>query len=358
MNSNNVTKLVSGNSSIIIGDGIINELENLFLLSNYSKVAVLTDSNVVKYWLPTLENILHNKIQPIIIPSGEIYKTISQTEFIWNAMFKKGLDRHSLLINIGGGVICDIGGFAASTFMRGIDFLQIPTSLLAQVDAGFGGKTGINFNSIKNGIGIFKQPIGILIDTNTLSTLPEREFIASFSEIIKHGLIQDKIYFSNATSKYPKDFSNSELTDLIKGSVNIKLKVVEEDPLELGLRKILNFGHTIGHAIESNSLQTDNHLLHGEAIAIGMVAESKISQLLGNISEMDFIKIKNSIVNSGLPSKVNNISTDKILEIMHFDKKNINGNLLFSLITEIGKAKYDVTVPLNIIKESIDYIRK
>ncbi len=339
---------------IIIGKNLLTKINKLFDLQKFSKIAVLTDVNIPMPLVYKLEKSFRKKLIKIIIPAGEKEKNIETVKIIWEKMFEMGLDRKSLVINLGGGVVCDMGGFAASTFMRGIDFLNIPTTLLAQVDAGVGGKTGIDFLNIKNGIGIFKDPIGTIIDVETLKTLPKRELTAAFGEIIKHGVISGREYFDLATSKKPGEFDQNELIEIIKQSIKIKSNIVKKDPKEDGLRKVLNFGHTIGHAIESLSWKTNKPLLHGEAVAIGMIIESNLaSSNCVSCTAEDFLLIKKAIINAGLPIKIKMANSEEILKIILTDKKNIRGEILFSLPERIGKIVPNVRVPKELIKKSL-----
>ncbi|PIQ72410.1 3-dehydroquinate synthase [Candidatus Roizmanbacteria bacterium CG02_land_8_20_14_3_00_36_15] len=341
---------------IIIGNNLLSKINQLFDFDRFSTVAVLTDTNVAKHWLLTVKRSLKQKISEIIIKQGEKEKNIKTVRKIWGKMFENGLDRQSLLINLGGGVICDMGGFAASTFMRGIDFINIPTTLLAQVDASVGGKNGIDFQGIKNSIGIFENPMGVVIDVSTLKTLPKRELVSAFGEIIKHGVISGRKYFDLVTSKIPEEFSQEELIRIVKQSVEIKSNIVKEDPEENNLRKVLNFGHTIGHAIESLSWKTNKPLLHGEAVAVGIIAESKLSNLLGMLSKKDFLTIEKTICQTGLPTRIENLSINDILRIMAFDKKNTNKKILWSLPEKIGKVNVNIEAPNNLIIRAIESI--
>ncbi len=335
----------------IIGKNLLEKIDNLFDFSKFSKIAVLTDENIPKSLANKIEKSLNKKLIKIIIPAGEKEKNIETVKIIWEKMFEAGLDRQSLLINLGGGVICDMGGFAASTFMRGIEFVNIPTTLLAQVDASVGGKTGIDFEEIKNAIGVFKKPLTVIIDVITLKTLPKRELVAAFAEIIKHSIIDSQTHFELVTAKRPEDFNQNELLKIIKKSVQLKSKIVEKDFKETtGLRRIVNFGHTVGHAIETLCLRKKISLLHGEAVAIGMVAESKLAHLIGMLSEKDLFSIEKAISNAGLPTKINNLLIKDVLQIMSFDKKNINGEILFSLPERIGKVVPNVKISQTIIK--------
>ena len=323
--------------NIIIGKNLLTKINKLFDLKRFSKIAVLTDENIPKSLVDMIQKSINKKLIKIIIFAGEKEKNIETVKKIWKQMFDGGLDRRSLLINLGGGVVCDMGGFAASTFMRGIDFLNVPTTLLAQVDAGIGGKTGIDFIDIKNGIGIFKDPIGTIIDVETLKTLPKRELTAAFGEIIKHGVISGREYFNLVTSKKTEEFDQDELIEIIKRSIEIKSDIVKKDPKEDGLRKVLNFGHTIGHAIESLSWKTNNPLLHGEAVAIGMVAEARLSG-------KDLLIIEESLKKIGLPVKVKNIKSEDIMNMILTDKKNSAGKINWSLPKKIGKVEINIEV--------------
>lgn len=347
----------------IIGKNLLTKINKLFNLKKFSKIAVLTDENIQMSLMSQISQIkksLNRELVTIAIPAGESQKNIETVKNIWKKMFENGLDRKSLLINLGGGVVCDIGGFAASTFMRGVDFLNIPTTLLSQVDAGIGGKTGVDFVDIKNGIGIFKDPIGTIIDVETLKTLPKRELIAAFGEIIKHGVISGREYFDLVTSKKPEEFTTGELIIIIKKSIKIKSEIVKKDFKEDSLRKVLNFGHTIGHAIESLSWRTDKPLLHGEAVAIGMVIESSLacpsqpiltSEVRTRVAE----QIKKAVVNAGLPTKIKMINLEEILKIILADKKNINREILMSLPRRIGKVIPNIKISSEKIRSAIDH---
>lgn len=366
---------------IIIGSHILNTFSQHVEISKYSHIAVISDKHVTNY-VTQLKKSINQTVIEIIITPGEQAKSIHTVEYIWKQLHENSFDRKSLVINLGGGVIGDMGGFAAATYMRGVDFLQIPTTLLAMVDASVGGKLGVDFEGYKNLIGSFAQPIGVLIDVETLATLPDRQFIAGFAEIIKHGLIADKNYFDLVTSKKPRYFSQDELIGIIEGSCRIKAKVVEHDEQESGLRKILNFGHTVGHAIESLSLKdsrpfaarrggdpdpgtagsrraggvSHSSLLHGEAIAIGMVAEAKLSQLSGFMNGQEFNQIKIALSNAGLPTAYKTSSLDAVRDYMNRDKKNHNGIIKWTLLKKLGEATFDQEVAANIVETAVQTI--
>lgn len=314
--------------------------------TKHSKIFVLTDKQCRRFFLKKIARALSMKPVVIVVSSGEQAKQIETVQSIWKALHKNGCDRKSLLINLGGGAICDVGGFAASTFMRGIDFMNIPTTLLAQVDASMGGKTGIDFEGVKNLVGTFSRPIKTIIDIDLLKTLPAREFIAGFAEIIKHGLIADAEYFRMVTSKHPLRFTRSEMVKIIARSRKIKSAIVASDPKEAGARKLLNFGHTVGHAIEALSLETQQPLLHGEAVAIGMVAEAEISESVGYVRAADVELIRSVIERAGLPTSARSFSSKEIERKMRSDKKNEGGVINFTLLKKIGKAVINQTIEL------------
>lgn len=326
--------------SQIVIDDIQVSLRQFFKENSYTKVAVLVDENTQEHCYPMIQGLLaeHMVIQ---ITSGEINKNLETCQIIWEALTNEGFDRKSLLINLGGGVIGDMGGFCAVTFKRGIDFINIPTTLLAAVDANVGGKLGIDFQGFKNHIGFFKDPNAVLIDPVFLQTLSQKELRSGFAEVIKHGLITDKDYFEQVAKT---GLEQNNWLAVIAHSVEIKNEVVKQDPREAGLRKILNFGHTIGHAIESYYLDTKNHLLHGEAIAIGMICEAYVSKKLLSLEETDLREICDTILSIYPDLRIEKKDFTSIIKLMYQDKKNVGNFLNHSLLYEIGRAGYDVAV--------------
>ncbi len=319
-----------------------------------SKTFVLVDENTEKYCLPLLKEHISVTLDEVItIPSGEKNKVLGTCEKIWRRLFNLKADRKSLLINLGGGVIGDMGGFCASTYMRGIPFLQIPTTLLSQVDASTGGKLGIDYHDLKNSIGIFHNPVSVLIEPEFLKTLPHRELRSGYAETIKHALIYDAKLWK--VCKDIEDLSQVRWTDIIIQSLQIKKDIVEKDPLEKGQRKILNFGHTIGHAIESVMMQEDKSLLHGEAIAIGMVAEAHLSYTYGYLGEADLEEISAYIVNMYGKQELNKTLFKAFLQKMKHDKKNIRQAINFTYLKSIGKGVFDQGANPQEIKESLQY---
>ncbi len=338
---------------IFIGVGLIEKIGSLINGAKYTKAVIVTDRNVPTSLAKSLRAALPIEASVAALDAGEQQKDLKSVQKVWEKLQNFGCDRKSLVINIGGGVIGDIGGFAASTFMRGIDFLQIPTTLLAQVDAGVGGKVGINFLGIKNLIGSFRQPIAVIIDVGALSSLPKREFVSGFGEIIKHGAIADKKYFQFATSKKPQEFSQQELIKIIEKSCQIKARLVSRDEKEEGPRRLLNFGHTVGHAIEALSQEISHPLLHGEAVSIGMAAEGRISKLLGLLSDEEYANLEQSIIQAGLPIEVPGFNVNEIMEKIKSDKKNEKGETNWTLLQNIGKAIYNQKVDDSIVRKAL-----
>lgn len=325
-----------------------------------STVFILTDNNTKAYCLPILlDKISFPKTPEILtIPSGEDQKNIKSCLYLWKKLSKKQGDRKSLLINLGGGVITDLGGFIASTFKRGISFINIPTSLLAMVDAAIGGKNGIDLDSIKNQIGVINQPHSIIINTIFLKTLPKSEVTSGYAEMLKHGLIDSSDYWSRVKDCDFGDDANTSA--LIWESIEIKNKVVSLDPNEQGLRKTLNYGHTLGHAIESYFLNSNGKksLLHGEAIAVGMILATYISSKLLDFPK-DLLQNITTVILSSFP-KISfvNEDIDAIIKLLIYDKKNDNGKIQFVLLADIGIYKINCEVPNTIILEAFDFYKK
>jgi 3-dehydroquinate synthase len=353
-NLNDMQEIKTINYSIFINDS--ESMKRTIHDAGYSKVIVLVDENTEKYCLHKILFLLPENTSFIRIPSGESHKNISTCQVIWQNLLNIGADRHSLLINLGGGVLCDMGGFCAATYMRGIDFIQVPTTLLSMADASIGGKLGVDFMSYKNMVGLISEPKAVYVFPDFLETLPYEELRSGFAELLKHGLIADKEVWDELSSA--KDISSMDYQKIIPRSINIKRKITEEDPGEKGCRKILNFGHTIGHAIESYWLQSSAPLLHGEAVAIGMVSEAYISYMLGQISELELFEIRGSILHifGHHPKYVKPV--DKILNFMKNDKKNKGDSLRLALLDPIGKACFDKEVSQEMIINSLIFYKE
>ncbi|WP_333879087.1 3-dehydroquinate synthase, partial [Flavobacterium sp.] len=295
-------------------------------------------------------------IEIIEIEAGENEKNINTCVEIWTILTDLGADRKTLLINIGGGVITDIGGFVASTFKRGIDFINIPTTLLAMVDASIGGKNGVDLGNLKNQIGVINSPKLVLVDSEYLATLPQNEMRSGLAEMLKHGLIYDAGYWSQFKDLNQVDFA--DLDSLIHRSIAIKNEIVMQDPTENGIRKALNFGHTLGHAIESYFLENPEKkpLLHGEAIAVGMILESHLSWQKGLLQENDYYEIKSVINHVFEPVIFEENDLKPILDLLIHDKKNEYGKIQFTLLDGIGKTKINQEIDNEMITASFfDY---
>ena len=337
--------------NIYIASNSLPELQKFLL--NHSKIFVLVDENTKKHCLKKL-SIDNYQLTIIQIKSGEKNKNLRTCEKIWKELSKHNADRKSLLINLGGGVITDIGGFCASTYKRGIDFINVPTTLLSQVDASVGGKTGIDFLGYKNQIGTFSFPKTVFVNPDFLKTLNKRELISGFAEVIKHGLIADKDYWRKINTSSPALFLKEKGEEIISHSIEIKNKIVSADPYEKGERKKLNFGHTIGHAVESASLKTKKPLLHGEAIAIGMICEAYLSRKILGLSNEELNAITSFITSVFHPKKINT-STKTLVGLMKQDKKNKDSEINFTLLSSIGKAEINNSCAEDLIEESIGF---
>lgn len=333
-----------------------------FLSSNsFSQTFVLVDENTKRHCYALLASLLpsHHIIE---INSGEENKTLSTCELIWNKLTAENADRKTLLINLGGGIIGDLGGFAAGCYKRGIAFIQIPTTLLAMVDASVGGKTGIDFNGFKNQIGLFNQPAAVFIHPPFLKTLLERELISGFAEVIKHYLIADSTAFNQLLTYNPQPASSAgglatlDWNSIVERNVNIKSFIVEQDPHEQGIRKALNFGHTVGHAIETYFLKSGNKkLLHGEAVAAGMICESFLSEKLNLITAIELVSISKLLPHYFKLPSIPKSSFDEILELMKQDKKNKANQFQFTLLKGIGNYSINNSVEENVLVESLNY---
>lgn len=342
---------------IFIGEELLANLPQLIGFDQYSKVGVLMDTHVATAALPLLQPHLPHDVVEIQVEPGEQNKSIANIQIIWQQLLEHGFDRKSVLINFGGGMIGDLGSFAANTYMRGISIIQMPTTLLSMVDASVGGKTGINFGTVKNCVGTFAHPKLVLMDVGLLRTLPDREFNSGFAEIIKHGLIADPDYFAFATLKKPREYTQPELMNLIETSCKIKSKIVSEDVNEVsGKRKFLNFGHTIGHAIESLMIEANVPLLHGEAVAIGMVAEAQLSFIKNNITPEHVEKLRTALVHAGLPTSIKNIQPESIMNMIKKDKKNNFGKVKWTLLRTLGQAVADCDATEAEVKTAIQAI--
>jgi 3-dehydroquinate synthase len=319
-------------------------------------IFILCDNQTQKHCLPLLQtHIPFDFVEDVLVmKSGEGYKNIETSIYLWQKLLNKNADRNAVLLCLGGGVVCDMGGFVAATFKRGIDYVFIPTSLMAQVDASIGGKTAVNFNGIKNQIGFFHQPKGLYIIPKFLTTLPKKEILSGFAEMLKHGLIADKTYW-----KELKNICNSSQMiqpELIKKSITIKTSICNADIYDVGERKKLNFGHTMGHALEAFFLLSSNKLSHGEAVAMGMIAESHISYQKKMINKEELTSITHVLCHFFTPHLIEKKNYTTILSFLQKDKKTINDKMNFTLLNKIGNAVIDNRVNQDEIAAAMDYL--
>lgn len=355
-------RLKSQSYDVLIGAGLLRhagrEVRRL-LPSRESRVFVVTSPNLRRRWGGPLEKSLQQAKLPYLVlemNDGEPSKHLASVEQLAEQMVRAGADRKSLVVAFGGGVVGDSAGFLAAIFLRGVPVVQIPTTLLAQVDASIGGKTGVNLRAGKNLIGAFHQPRAVLVDPEVLSTLSDREFRAGLFESLKCGVIRDKKLFDFMVSRAPQILKrdNTALRRIITDSIQVKAQVVSADEKESDLRRILNFGHTVGHALEAATGYS--HLLHGEAVAWGMIAAATIASDAGVCSEETAKQIKSAVLAYG-PLPPVTCETDEVLDRMAADKKTVAGSVHFVLPQKIGKVKISSDIPVGIVRHAVEQIR-
>ena len=340
---------------ISILDQDFSQLNNFITDLKPTQLLILVDENTHEHCLPTLLGNLETEIpfEIIEIEAGEVMKTLETAAQLWEILTEFETDRKALMINLGGGVITDMGGFIASTYKRGIPFINIPTTLLGMCDASIGGKTGIDHQFLKNIIGTFAHPEQIFVFPEFLQTLPFEELRSGFAEMLKHGLITDEKHWTDLISI--EELTAEHVFPFIERSMKIKQNVVEQDFTEQNIRKTLNFGHTIGHALESLFLLKGRPIMHGEAVALGMICETKISFLQDLISEETSNEIVSNIQKYYPHLNISEFSVEEIVHLMKNDKKNSAGNINFSLLTGIGRSTFNCSVSLENMKTSLLY---
>lgn len=342
-------------SDIFFSEDSIPKAQLFFNDFKNQKIFILVDTNTKRYCLDKFLSFFPslNEFLLLEIKAGELTKSISTISYLSSLLVQYKAEKKSLLINLGGGVVSDIGGFLASIYNRGINYVNIPTTLLSQVDASIGGKTGVNFNGIKNKLGAFYNPNFILIIPEFLKTLSKSELISGYGEIFKYSLIEDKDLWEFLKNNYKNNISlNRELDNIIYKCAKIKSYFVNKDPFDINERKILNFGHTIGHAIESANIDNPK-FNHGISVIIGIICESYITNKLFHLTDEMFIEIyKTLLINFSLP-KLNN--TNKILSYILSDKKKENDKIKITSISKIGKPIYDICINEKQVKESLNY---
>lgn len=342
---------------IHIGTGLLGRAELLRAHLPRMRAAIVTNTTVAPLYLERLQQTLKSigvSSVPVVLPDGEEYKTGETLNLIYDALLRNRCERSTPLIALGGGVIGDMTGFAAATYLRGVPFIQIPTTLLAQVDSSVGGKTGINHPLGKNMIGTFYQPQVVLADTDTLNTLPDKELAAGMAEVIKYGLIRDLPFLEWLEQNVDKLMARdtAALQDAIARSCENKAEVVAADERESGERALLNLGHTFGHAIESG--MGYGNWLHGEAVAAGTVMAADLSQRLGWIGEQDVARVRRLLERAHLPVISPDLGADRYLELMGLDKKVEGGKIRFVLLKQIGKAVVYGDVPPDLLRQTLE----
>lgn len=340
--------------NVTLTQNLIATLKDYFTNHKPSQIAVLVDENTLEHCYPLVREVFPAH-QLIEIQSGELNKNLETCSHIWEQMTTAHFDRKALLINLGGGVIGDMGGFCAATYKRGISFINLPTTLLSQVDASVGGKLGIDFRGYKNHIGLFQEPEEVIVYPHFIKTLPTEELRSGFAEVIKHSLIQDAAYWPEVRRQ---GLEVSDWSAHIDHSIKIKSRVVDADFKEGGLRKILNYGHTIGHAVESFYLETDRRLLHGEAIAIGMVAESLLSVKYCDMPEEQAVEVSHFLLDTYGYHEIDEQDEEAIVQLTLQDKKNEGGTVKASLLRQIGEATYDIPITAADVREGLSFYRQ
>ncbi len=322
------------------------------------KVFLVTEDNVDRLWGAGLSSFWESgAIQKLIIPSGEANKKLESVAKIWEFLSAKGADRTSLLINMGGGMLTDLAGFAASTFKRGIGFINIPTTLLSQVDASVGGKTGINFSGLKNEVGTFREPVAVIINSNFLKTLDRKNLLSGVAEMIKHGLIKDPAHLEEIKTFDFEKTDYNRLQEIIRHSVEVKKFFVHNDPFEKNIRKALNFGHTAGHALESLSFKQNRPVLHGYAVAWGMIPELYLSVIKCGFDQQECDNISRWLLKIFGQFRIENEAIEQLYEWMTHDKKNEGGRINFTLLREPGQIEINQDCEKKAIFEALEYFR-
>jgi 3-dehydroquinate synthase len=338
---------------IIIGDGITGRLEDHFDFSPYSSIALITDTIVQKLYGQRVKKALEatgKKVSLLTLPVGERAKSLRTIERGYKFLLENNIDRKGLICALGGGVVGDIAGYIAASYLRGIDYIQLPTTLLAQVDSSIGGKVGVNFGGKKNMVGSFYQPKAIIGDVALLKSLPPAEMRNGLAEVIKYGLAMDKELFRLLDQKREKELNTAELQDIVKRCCRLKAGIIEADETERsGQRAILNFGHTVGHALEAATKLQE--LSHGEAVAVGMVAAARISKQVSMLDHSDITQIESLLVKFGLPVRCQGVDPEELISTIRFDKKTTRGQTGWVLLKGIGQGVVNQPVADEVVRK-------
>lgn len=343
---------------VIKSNQLTDDLINILSKIEFDKLFVLTDEHTIKLCLPMLERVdLIAKAGKIVIPANDTNKTLENLSHIWKYLTENGATRHSLMINLGGGMITDIGGFAAATFKRGIKYINIPTTLLGAVDAAVGGKTGINFEGFKNEIGAFYHAEHVIISSYFFSTLSKEDLLSGFAEMLKHALIHDLEEWKQLLDFDTDQIDYEWLNDAVFRSVSIKENIVEQDPYERNIRKALNLGHTVGHAFESFAIENERPVLHGYAIAWGLISELYLSHRICGFPKEKLLETVQFIHHNYGYFQINCDDYEQLYEIMKHDKKNTASTINFTLLSDVGKIQINQTAEKELVFEALDFYR-
>lgn len=344
---------------VILCESLENSLAEAIEKCPHDRLFILTDEHTHRLCLPQLQNIpAIQDATEIIIGAEDVHKNLETLASVWQALSEQGATRHSLLINLGGGMVTDLGGFAAATFKRGIAYINIPTTLLSMVDASVGGKTGINFNGLKNEIGVFAPASSVLLETEFLRSLDAHNFFSGYAEMLKHGLISTPEHLAELLSFDTEQIDYAALKAMVGRSVQVKENIVEQDPKEHGIRKALNLGHTIGHAFESLALAENRPVLHGYAVAWGIVCELYLSHIKTGFPKEKMRQTIQFIKENYGAFAFNCKQYDRLYELMLHDKKNTAGIINFTLLKEVGDIYLNQTADKETIFEVLDFYRE
>jgi 3-dehydroquinate synthase len=355
---------LEGNGYCVFIGEIFSELNNWLKEKNYSSLFIVTDLNVYDHCLSIIQQNVPALAKAAVIPilPGESHKTTISVQIIWQMLIEHEADKKALLINLGGGLITDMGGFAAATYKRGIDFINVPTTLLAMIDASIGGKTGVDFDNIKNAVGVIKNPEAVFVHSAFLHTLPHDQLVSGLAEMIKHGLIAGEdlllpllMFSSTILGELTTIPANAATVNIMSESIGVKLNIVSKDPEEKNIRKQLNFGHTFGHALESWLLQKQQPVLHGICVAAGMIVALQLSEKLAGLDAIEKEKLVGHIKHLFPPILFREDDIDYIIGFMKQDKKNSSGEIRFVLMKEPGVMLVDQLVNEDEIKEGLKY---
>jgi len=350
-------KSESTSYQVVVGADCSRALVEYLNERGHSRVHAVVDEAIAPFWTALAAD-LKLPYSVDLWRGGEAHKGIGGVAELWEMFLASGLDRKSVVVSVGGGAQGDLVGFAAATFKRGLAVIQAPTTLLSQVDASIGGKTGCNFGGVKNLVGVIHHPALVIIDSRSLATLSPRDLASGMAEVLKHGAIRDAAYFDRCAARPFSELSESDRVALIEGSIRIKAAIAAADPFERGERKLLNFGHTIGHAIEALSLLAEAPMTHGEAISVGMVAEAKLSVGAGLLDPGVALRIEAALRLQNLPTRIPfSTTTEAILDKIADDKKNVGNEVRWTLLRELGAANFDQIVPEHSVVAAIEAIR-